>query len=449
MGLPERGVAAGWVGKTVLDRGGTLIGACTAVVTDEATDLPEWVWVELDGLAVFVPLVDAIESGGVVRVAVDYADVAAAPTVGETGRVSQVEAAALYRHYGIEFAKAGGTLPPAGGPDWPTDIPTKAFVASGLEVASASGEVTPSPGREVRLWVHNLRPLLLFAGVLGAAVGAVVAAERLRLPARRRVTPADRAARMAGATTAALTARGRQLAGWTAPFLQSAAEAGGRAATAVAPVVAAGARAAAIGGQRGATAGRAGAVSVKRAASRAGRLSAAVTSGVAGAANPGVAGAQRVGAVVGSVPDLVSDSGEKLQKRWSNVMGKLTAGLGFGAGYLLGARAGRERYDQLTKAAARLAQHPQVQQAGGRVKTLAEEKLQTVPGWLGQRATASTATLRRRASSAGAESTETPPYPAADPAGEAGGSPLSPQMPPGPVGTLPDPGTDPSIDGLS
>ncbi len=447
MALPERGVAAGWVGMSVVDRGGTPIGACTAVVADEATDLPEWVWVELDGLAVFVPLVDAIESGGVVRVAVDYADVAAAPTVGETGRVSQVEAAALYRHYGMEFAKAAGRLPPAGGPDGPTDIPTPASVASGPEVSGAPWEVTPSPGREVRLWVRNLRPLLLFAGVLAAAVGAVVAAERLRV--RRRVTPADRAARMAGATTAALTARGRQLTGWTAPFLQSAAEAGGRAATAAAPVVAAGARAAAIGGQRGATAGRAGAGSVKRTASRAGRLSAAVTSGVAGAANPGVAGAQRVGAVVGSVPDLVSDSGEKLQKRWSNVMGKLTAGLGFGAGYLLGARAGRERYDQLTKAAARLAQHPQVKQAGNRVKTLAEEKLQTAPGRWGQRATASTATLRRRASSAGAESTETPPYPAADPTGEAGGSPLSPQMPPGPVGTLPDPGTDPSIDGLS
>lgn len=420
MGLPERGVAAGWVGKTVLDRGGTLIGACTAVVADEATDLPQWVWVELDGLAVFVPLVDAIESGGVVRVAVDYADVAAAPTVGETGPISEEEEAALYRHYGIGSSQvASETVPPGGGPDWPTDIPAEAFVAPTPEVAPAGGEVTPSPRREVRLWVHNLRPLLLAAGGLAAAVGAVVAAERLR--PRRRVTPADRAARMAGATTAALTARGRQLAGWTAPLLQSAAEAGERA----------------------------GAGSVKRAASRAGRLSAAVASGVAGAANPGVAGAQRVGAVAGSVPDLVSDSGEKLQKRWSNVMGKLTAGLGFVAGYLLGARAGRERYDQLTKAAARLAQHPQVQQAGDRVKTLAEEKLQTAPGWLGQRATASTATLRRRASSAGAESTETPPYPAADPTGEAGGSPLSPQMPPGPVGTLPDPGTDPSIDGLS
>jgi len=448
MALPERDVAAGWVGMSVVDRGGTPIGACTAVVAAEATDLPQWVWVELEGLAVFVPLADAIESGGVVRVAVDYADVAAAPTVGETGPISEEEEAALYRHYGIGSSQvASETVPPGGGPDWPTDIPAEAFVAPGPEVAPAGGEVTPSPRREVRLWVHNLRPLLLAAGVLAAAVGAVVAAERLR--PRRRVTPADRAARMADATTAALTARGRQLAGWTAPLLQSAAEAGGRAATAAAPVVAAGARAAAIGGQHGATAGRAGAGSVKRAASRAGRLSAAVASGVAGAANPGVAGAQRVGAVAGSVPDLLSDSGEKLQKRWSNVMGKLTAGLGFGAGYLLGARAGRERYDQLTKAAARLAQHPQVQQAGDRVKTLAEEKLQTVPGRWGQRATASTATLRRRASSAGAESTETPPYPAADPAGEAGGSPLSPQMPPGPVGTLPDPGTDPSIDGLS
>jgi hypothetical protein len=44
---------------------------------------------------------------------------------------------------------------------------------------------------------------------------------------------------------------------------------------------------------------------------------------------------------------------------------------GLAAGYVLGARAGRERYDQLVKAAKAITEHPAVQQAAGTVQAQA------------------------------------------------------------------------------
>jgi hypothetical protein len=44
---------------------------------------------------------------------------------------------------------------------------------------------------------------------------------------------------------------------------------------------------------------------------------------------------------------------------------------GLATGFVLGARAGRERYDQLVKAAKTVAEHPAVQQAAGAVQAQA------------------------------------------------------------------------------
>jgi alkylation response protein AidB-like acyl-CoA dehydrogenase len=44
---------------------------------------------------------------------------------------------------------------------------------------------------------------------------------------------------------------------------------------------------------------------------------------------------------------------------------------GVATGFVLGARAGRERYDQLVKAAKTIAEHPAVQQAAGTVQAQA------------------------------------------------------------------------------
>ncbi|MGY1773838.1 hypothetical protein [Blastococcus sp. SYSU D00813] len=57
-------------------------------------------------------------------------------------------------------------------------------------------------------------------------------------------------------------------------------------------------------------------------------------------------------------------------------MGKLSLALGIGVGYVLGTRAGRERYEQIQQATARLAGRPEVQQAVGKVRETLPPPLQ-------------------------------------------------------------------------
>jgi hypothetical protein len=54
--------------------------------------------------------------------------------------------------------------------------------------------------------------------------------------------------------------------------------------------------------------------------------------------------------------------------------GKLSMLVGFGAGYLLGARSGRERYDQIVAKAQELWRDPRVQEKAEQAQHLAQEK---------------------------------------------------------------------------
>ena len=58
-------------------------------------------------------------------------------------------------------------------------------------------------------------------------------------------------------------------------------------------------------------------------------------------------------------------------------MGRLTLGLGLGVGYVLGARAGRDRYEQIKQAAAGFMGRPEVQQAVEQVRAAAPAPLQS------------------------------------------------------------------------
>src|SRR5215207_3785634 len=114
MEFPDRDMAMAWVGRTLVDRDGAEIGACTAVFADDATALTEWVCAEVAGAAVFIPAIGAAETDGGVRVAVRKEDVAVAPPVGGTDHISADEEAALYKHYGIPHSKdASPSLLPA------------------------------------------------------------------------------------------------------------------------------------------------------------------------------------------------------------------------------------------------------------------------------------------------------------------------------------------------
>ncbi len=59
-------------------------------------------------------------------------------------------------------------------------------------------------------------------------------------------------------------------------------------------------------------------------------------------------------------------------------MAKLSFIAGFGAGYVLGARAGRERYEQIRRAYAQAKDDPRLQGIAGMVQARADDALSTV-----------------------------------------------------------------------
>jgi hypothetical protein len=208
MALPDRDVAMTWGGKMLVDRDGAEIGRVRQMYTDDATGRPEWATAVLGGSTLFVPLLDATESDGRVRLTVRRDDVVRAPSVGDVQHISEDEEAMLYRHYGIAYSRdASKTLLPAA-------------------VAEGAGRRSGSP--RLRGWVGGqenvsasdggtrMLMILIAAAVAGvlALIGTVaVVFRRMRTTrqGRRRAAPVARVADQAGAvadaaTTAASTA---------------------------------------------------------------------------------------------------------------------------------------------------------------------------------------------------------------------------------------------------
>jgi hypothetical protein len=63
---------------------------------------------------------------------------------------------------------------------------------------------------------------------------------------------------------------------------------------------------------------------------------------------------------------------------------KLSFLAGFGAGYVLGARAGRERYEQIRRAYNRAKDDPRLQSAAGMVQARADAAVDSAKSRLGQ-----------------------------------------------------------------
>lgn len=64
-------------------------------------------------------------------------------------------------------------------------------------------------------------------------------------------------------------------------------------------------------------------------------------------------------------------------------MRKLSFVLGFGVGYVLGSKAGRQRYEQLLRSWRQLRDNPAVQEAAGLVQARAENALGAVKSRIG------------------------------------------------------------------
>jgi hypothetical protein len=279
--------------------------------------------------------------------------------------------------------------PTTSGPTGTAPVETAPDAAAGQAVTSSTG----GRGRGVAAAVAAL-----------AALVAVVAAVRLRRGSplgsvrlfRRASPPPRSAAARALAGTVAARDRAVQLAATAGPVVEAsirraavdAAQQGRAAATAartytdetaarlarLAPLLA-------TTGQAVWRAARAGTDSALQATDAAtvavGAALPRVAAGVGRAGRTGLHAVLTVGAAAEAVPEVIAETGERLEKGWRRVMGRLSLGLGFGVGYVLGARAGRARYEQIRQAAAGFMERPEVQQAVEQVRAAAPAPLQS------------------------------------------------------------------------
>ncbi len=116
MDLPEQTEAMNWEGASVVDPDGEPLGRCTGVFADVDTGATEWVTVAVEEhRRLFIPALDATETGGTLRVRFARGDVLAAPRVGDDEELSKADEVRLYEHYGVEHTSAasGSVLPSA------------------------------------------------------------------------------------------------------------------------------------------------------------------------------------------------------------------------------------------------------------------------------------------------------------------------------------------------
>src|ERR671913_1698772 len=131
-------------GQDIYDRSGDKLGSLDEIYLDAETNAPEWALVNT-GLfgtkSTFVPLREATDDGGTLRVPYDKAKVKDAPKVDADGQLSQSEEAELYRFYGLEYSelRSDSGLPEGGAGTTRTD---RDFDAAGTVGRDTSGPTT-------------------------------------------------------------------------------------------------------------------------------------------------------------------------------------------------------------------------------------------------------------------------------------------------------------------
>ena len=119
MGTTENDRILRYRGQDLSDADGGKIGTIEEIYLDNETGAPEWALVTtgmFGGKSTFVPLRDANDAGGALRVPYDKAKVKDAPKMEPDGQLSQDEEAELYRYYGMDYSEARSDSGlPAGG----------------------------------------------------------------------------------------------------------------------------------------------------------------------------------------------------------------------------------------------------------------------------------------------------------------------------------------------
>jgi hypothetical protein len=385
MTLPGPEATHRWQGRTLVDHHGEPLGNIEIIYLDKATEQPEWALLEAGTAGpapTFVPLVSASEEGDTIRVPFDKTLVGGAPSVPADQELSEDQEGELYRHYGVPYSRA----------DSPSGLP--AGEPEPAEPALAAGQ--PQPAAE---------PM--------SASTPDVAAGKPQVPAAVPTTAAEEPLPTGGgaAPEAAMpesapvpaAAVGSALGRVDEPVAEAAATNDGLVATRqlrrTDPRVAAGTAAAValavgiwrretIGRQVGTAVGRLEAIpaTVSRRRRRR-RRAKALNQAVTGAAQQTTAlarattrllrgtvqlpvtatvkGGRRAGASVQATQQAIRQGARRVRpgRRRRRRGGTLGLAAGGAAGYVLGAKAGRQRYQELIESARRLRQRPEVKRA--------------------------------------------------------------------------------------
>jgi uncharacterized protein (TIGR02271 family) len=107
--MPDIDTVRTWEARTIVDRDGGRIGPVDAIYLDDQSGEPEWALVNtrLFGTkASFVPLAQATEADGNIRVPYDKQLVKDAPRIDPDRHLSEDEERQLWRHYGLDYDRS-------------------------------------------------------------------------------------------------------------------------------------------------------------------------------------------------------------------------------------------------------------------------------------------------------------------------------------------------------
>jgi hypothetical protein len=454
--LPGPEATHRWQGRTLVDHDGEPLGSIEAIYLDKATDQPEWALLEAGASSpsrTYVPLVSANEEGDTVRVPFSKTLIEGAPGMAADRELSEDQEQELYRHYGAPYSRADSPSGlPAGEPE-PTESalaaggpqPAKAPISTSTpDLAPTTSEVTaeqPTTAAEASLPADSdARPEAAAPEPAPIPTSAVA-------PAPGRV---DATVSEASATNDGLVA--------TRPLRVTNARVGaGAAALALAVGIW---RPEAIGRQLGTAVSRLGTIPAtvsrqRRRRRRAKALNQAVTAAtqqstalargtarlVTGTAllpvTVVVRGGRGARAGIQATQRTIGQAGRRLRpgRRRKRRGGTLGLAVGGAAGYVLGAKAGRQRYQELAEAARRLTQRPEVR----RVSEQALARLDRLSGQAADKLQAARRSTGAETSSSGGQPitvvpetpTVTPPAPTVVPPVDLAPMPAQPTVPPG------------------
>jgi hypothetical protein len=449
--LPGPEATHRWQGRMLVDDNGEPLGNIEIIYLDKATEQPEWALLEVGGTGparIFVPLVSANEEGDTIRVPFAKTLVQGAPSVPADQELSEDQEGELYRHYGVPYSRADSPSGlPAGEPE-----PAEPALAAGQPQPAEEPVSTSTPEVAAgKPQVTAEEPTTAADEPLPAGGGALPEAA---IPAPA-VPPApgrvDEPVAEAAATNDGLVAT-RQLR-VTDPRV-------GAGAAAVVGLAVGIWRRETIGRQVSTAVGRLGAIPAtisrrRRRRRRTKALNQAVTGAtqqttalaramarlVAGTAllpvTAIVKGGRRAGASVQATRKAVRQGARRVRpgRRRRRRGGTVGMAAGGAAGYVLGAKAGRQRYQEITESARRLRQRPEVKRATEQ----AVAKLDQLSGQAADKLQAARPSTRTEAGSSGGQPstvvpetpTVTPPSPTVMPSADLAPMPAEPTVLPG------------------